>query len=91
MKGWFRKKLPSVGHEFPSGVEALPDVGRIQGAQLQPSPVEAERLVILQYTDHKGKWFEVKMPFLDAMYLLNLLRQIETDTGYAPLNKPPSE
>ena len=29
------------------------------------------------------------IPFLDAMYLLNLLREIEKDSGYEPFNKPP--
>ena len=63
-------------------VNVLPPVGRIQGLARSPDADPATISVTLQYTDHKDEWHEVAMPFLDAMYLLNLLRAMQEDVGF---------
>ena len=68
----------------------LPSVGRIQGATPEQQPTHEASVVKLQYTDRKQEWCELEMPFLDAMYLLNILRGIEADAGFLALNKPPN-
>ncbi len=60
----------------------LPAVGRIQGVQ-RPEGFDYQRMAItLSYTDPKGEWYDLEMPFLDAMYLLNLLKAMQQDVGF---------
>lgn len=63
-------------------VNKLPVVGRIQGASadIHENPQSSD--ITIQYTDRTEKWHEVTMPFLDAMYLLNLLSAIKKDSGF---------
>lgn len=65
----------------------LPGVGRIQGATVEPSAPK-DSIVRLQYTDDKQQLYELEIPFLDAMYLLNILRGIEKDMGFEAQNRP---
>lgn len=63
-------------------VNALPAVDRIQGA-VRTEGFDVKRLsVSIQYTDRSKSWHELRMPFLDAMYLLNLLKAMQQDVGY---------
>ncbi len=62
-------------------VNQLPPVGRIQGAHLLPGQSHETSGVRIQYTDLKGTWQELSMPLLDAMYLLNILKAIQKETG----------
>ena len=71
-----------------SQLHTLPSVDRIQGAILQGDRTPQGSQVVAQYTDHKGEWFEVQMSFLDAMYLLNILRGIQEDIGYVMPDDP---
>lgn len=71
----------------------LPAVGRIQGVQLLGGPAFQDSIVSIQYSVHNREGFpdhELKIPFLDAMYLLNALREFEKQTGFGGLNQPPS-
>ena len=69
-------------------VTTLPPVGRIQGAQLQPSQTPEASSVRIEYSDRSGLRHALTMPFLDAMYLLNLLKSIQLDAGYEMPDDP---
>ena len=69
-------------------VRKLPVVGRIQGATQEGDGTPDGTQVTVQYTDHTEEWFELQMPFLDAMYLVNLLRAIQEDIGYVMPDDP---
>ena len=63
----------------PPGATLLPDVGQVQGTVFLPAKTQKESWVIAQYTDHKGKWNQLNLPFLDAMCLLELLKAVQAD------------
>ena len=69
-------------------VRKLPVVDRIRGVSQLGDGMPDGTEVTVQYTDHTDEWFEVQMPFLDAMYLLNLLRGIQEDIGYVMPDEP---
>lgn len=61
-------------------VKRLPDVARIQGMLLnREADNHREWFFKIQYTDTQEVWHEVKVPMLDALYLLNMLRQAEKE------------
>lgn len=74
--------------EAPPGATLLPSVGQVQGAQFLPAKTPKESWVIAQYTDHKGKWNQLNLPFLDAMYLLNLLKAVQLQSGFKMPDDP---
>ena len=69
-------------------IRKLPVVDRIRSASQQGNRMPGGTRVTVQYTDHKDEWFELQMSFFDAMYLLNLLRAIQEDIGYAMPDDP---
>jgi len=69
-------------------ITKLPDVGRISGATLQKSTTAALSMVVVQYSDLTGSLFELRMPVLDALYLLNVIEAITEDSGYDHLRRP---
>ena len=72
-------------------MQTLPPVGRIQGVALSGGPAFHDSIVSLQYSSHNTEGYgdyEIKIPFLDAMYLLNALRDLEKQTGFDAQNKP---
>ncbi len=69
-------------------VRTLPSVDLIRGVRIEGDGTPGGSRVIAQYTDHTDEWFEVQMSFLDAMYLLNLLRAIQEDIGYVMPDDP---
>lgn len=69
-------------------VNVLPAVGRIRGLTRSEGFDYQNMAVKLQYTDRSNTWHEVEMPFLDAMYLLNLLKAMQQDVGYAMPEDP---
>lgn len=74
-------------------MNTLPPVGRIEGLRFAPragSTDPAHHQVELQYTDPAQGWHSVTMPFLDALYLLNLLEELATQTGSHHLRRAPS-
>lgn len=68
----------------PSGPGSipLPDADRIQGATVIGAGTRKDTRTRLRYSDANGKWYSLEMPFLDAMYLLNVLRAIQVDEGF---------
>jgi len=89
--GWSEKQLKPLRENpvIPSGNEKL-HVSRIEGIEHAPAALEKDRKVIIHCTDSQGKWYEIHVPFEDAMYLLNGLRKVEEESGFAPINRPPS-
>lgn len=71
------------------GITQLPDADRIQGATLIPGATPQLTSVSTQYTNARTGRCELKMPLLDALYLLNLLEALSADHGYDPLRRPP--
>lgn len=75
-----------------TGVNELPSAGRIRGIMLIPAPAPKDAKVQLQYTDPEEEWHQMTMPFLDAMYLLNLLKAMQIESGFqmpeSPLEPP---
>lgn len=63
----------------------LPAVGRIEWLVLDgaASAAPADRVVEVQYTAHTPSetWHSLKMPLLDALYLLNLLAEMSKREG----------
>lgn len=57
-------------------------MGRIQGAEFERGPTPDSSSVHIQYTDPEGSWHDLRTGFLDAMYLLNLLRAVQLDAGF---------
>jgi hypothetical protein len=55
---------------------------------LLPAPTPRDSTVQLQYTDQKGEWYQTTMPFLDAMYLLNLLKAMQMQSGFQMPENP---
>lgn len=72
-----------------NGIMQLPDADRIQGVRLLPGASPALTSIALQYSNARTGWCEVKMPLLDALYLLNLLEAMAVDHGYDHLRHPP--
>jgi len=70
-----------------SKLTKLPPVGRIQGAALEArgTPDQQVLMVVLQYNSRTGELCEVEMPFGDAIYLLNILREMEKDSQKPPI------
>jgi hypothetical protein len=63
-----------------SMVHHLPDAARIQGLLLNKSaPRHEDWYFQIQYSDDNDVWHEIKMPMLDGLYLLNLLRAAEKE------------
>lgn len=75
---------------LPTPPHRLPDVDRILGLSPLISTTAALSTALLQYTDRNGQLYELQMPFLDALYLLNLLEQASKDSGFDHLRQPPS-
>lgn len=69
-------------------VNKLPDVGRIQGLALLGDRTPKGSGLSLQYTDREGGWHDLTMSFLDGMYLLNLLKAVQLDVGFAMPEDP---
>jgi hypothetical protein len=71
-----------------SMVNSLPHAAKIQGIALDKSAHNhTEWTFQLQYTDAAGNWHELRMPMLDGLYLLNLLRTAEQEQGLSLWNR----
>lgn len=70
-------------------ITKLPDVGRIQGLSFHPGPDPRLSHFELQYKTDTGKLFELHIPALDALFLLNMLEAASRDHGLEPLRRPP--
>ena len=73
-------------------VNRLPLVGRIRAVHL-PEGDPRVRLTI-EYSDRSkaSKWYQLEVPFVDAMHLLTLLQGAKDDFGYKePVEAPAPE
>lgn len=68
----------------------LPDVDRIQSVVPTLYRDAKKSTVELRYTDHKQQLYELTMPLLDALYLLNCLEEMSREKGFDHLRRPPS-
>jgi hypothetical protein len=69
-------------------VNQLPDVAKIQGMLLSREADRHEEWYFkIQYTDIAGTWHEMKVPMLDGLYLLNMLRAAEKDQHLSIWNR----
>jgi len=82
-KDWGDVRIPTQMRAPDSGANQLPAVGRIQILTRSEGFDYQRMAVTLKYTDRSNGWHQVEMPFLDAMYLLNLLKAMQQDVGYA--------
>lgn len=72
-------------------VNHLPDVSKMQGLVLNKGSHGHEDWTFqVQYTDAAGTWHEIKMPMLDGLYLLNMLRTAEEEQRLKLWNQPPN-
>jgi hypothetical protein len=69
-----------------NGAYHLPEVGRIWGAGLYQDELISGIRSSIQYQSTTGFLCEVIMPIRDALYLLNLLKAMQHDSGLDPLN-----
>ena len=68
----------------------LPKADRIQGIAYVPSPLRDPKadLVRLQYTDRtEQNWYQLEIPLLEALHLLNALHSMATEQNFAELAK----
>ncbi len=74
-----------------SKMVSLPAVGRIEGLVYHgPAGAPPERQEVeLQYTAHTPSetWHSLKMPLLDALYLLNMLEAMSQEQGLEHLRR----
>ena len=68
-------------------VKPLPVVDHMQGALLERAADPDKSICKLQYTDRQGQWYELEMPILDALYLLNALVGVEAEAGLRQRNR----
>jgi hypothetical protein len=71
-----------------SKMNLLPDVGRMVGLDVSLGLTPQDSFVSLQYNDHKYVEYELKMSFLDAMYLLSLLRSLQIESDFSMPDDP---
>jgi hypothetical protein len=71
------------------GINQLPAVGRIGGMILNKKETPQESRCVLQYTGQNGQLYELGMPLGSALYLSNILKQMQdNDPDIALLNNP---
>jgi len=72
-------------------VNRLPPVGRIRAVHLPQSGPRVPRSLTIEYSDrsHATKWYQLEVPFVDAMHLLALLQGAKDDVGYKELVEAP--
>ena len=75
------------GHRM--SINRLPPVGRIRAVHLPQSGPRVPKSLTIEYSDRSNvsKWYQLEVPFLDAMHLLSLLQGAKDDVGY----KEPAE
>jgi hypothetical protein len=59
------------------GTNKLPDAAHIEGVVLARLGTPRDSYCILQYRDTSGRRHELRVPLLDALHLLNILRDLE--------------
>lgn len=73
------------------GVKKLPDADRIDGLSYIGNANPRLARVELQYRTHTGQIYELHIPLLDALFLLNMLEAMSKEQGLEPLRHPPQK
>jgi hypothetical protein len=68
----------------------LPDADQILGVQLHQNRTAESSSVEVQYRNAAKGIQSVRMPFLDALFLLNALEQMSLDSGWDSRRRPPT-
>ena len=72
-------------------VNRLPPVGRIRAVHLPEGGPRVPKSLTIEYSDRSNasKWYQLEVPFIDAMHLLALLEGAKDDVGYKePVETP---
>lgn len=69
-------------------MKTLPPVKSIEGGYCDWSGEARTSTFAMQYRDTKGDLIELTMPFLDAMYLLSILKGVQLDMGFPMPDDP---
>jgi hypothetical protein len=75
-------------------VNRLPPVGRIRAIHLPEGGPRVPKSLTIEYSDRSNasKWYQLDVPFVDAMHLLALLQGAKDDVGYKePIEAPAPE
>jgi hypothetical protein len=75
-------------------VNRLPPVGRIRAVHLPQGGPRVPKSLTIEYSDRSSasKWYQLEVPFVDAMHLLTLLQGAKDDVGYKePVEVPAPE
>jgi hypothetical protein len=75
-------------------VNRLPPVGRIRAVHLPEGGPRVPKSLTIEYSDRSNasKWYQLEVPFVDAMHLLALLQGAKDDVGYKePVEAPAPE
>ena len=75
-------------------VNRLPPVGRIRAVHLPETGPRVPKSLTIEYSDRSNasKWYQLEVPFVDAMHLLALLQGAKDDVGYKePVEAPAPE
>jgi hypothetical protein len=75
-------------------VNRLPPVGRIRAVHLPEGGPRVPKSLTIEYSDRSNasKWYQLEVPFVDAMHLLALLQGAKDDVGYKePVGAPAPE
>ena len=89
------KRALLAGHDQRRGnrmsVNRLPPVGRIRAVHLPEGGPRVPKSLTIEYSDrgNASKWYQLEVPFVDAMHLLALLQGAKDDVGYKePVETP---
>lgn len=71
-------------------ITQLPDADRILGVQIHQNRTAESSSVEIQYQNAVKGVHSLRLPFLDALYLLNALEQMSLDSGWDARRRPPA-
>ena len=73
-------------------VNRLPPVGRIRAVHLPEGAPRVPKSLTIEYSDRSNasKWYQLEVPFVDAMHLLTLLQGAKDDVGYKEAVESPT-
>ena len=72
-------------------ITKLPAADRIQGLSYHPAPDPKSAHFEVQYQTRTGELYEIHIPAMDALYLMNLIEAAAKDAGIEHLRRPPNE
>ena len=71
-------------------INRLLPVGRIRAVHLPEGGTRVPKSLTIEYSDrtNASKWYQLEVPFVDAMHLLALLQGAKGDVGYKEPMEP---